>query len=98
MRNEPYVKQFDKNGVCTNPITSAKPYNTMFPNSSKRERNKKFKRGGGRKLDHMQLEVKKIGEQPVYQFTKVAENKFEVIKTEKVIPILKPKQIYHYEV
>lgn len=31
MRNEPYVKLYDANGICTNPLEKTYPSN-MFPN------------------------------------------------------------------
>ena len=34
MQNKPYVKQFDSNGVCINPITADKPYLTQFNTTS----------------------------------------------------------------
>jgi hypothetical protein len=40
--NEPYVKQYNKNGQITNPITPEKPHENFFPN--KAERNKKTRK------------------------------------------------------
>lgn len=35
MKNVPYIKQYDSNGICTNPIEKSYPSN-IFPNRSSR--------------------------------------------------------------
>ena len=43
MQNKPYVKQFDSNGVCINPITSEAPYLTQFNTTSYLRRLTRYK-------------------------------------------------------
>lgn len=47
MKNIPYVKSYDENGVLTNPITKSNPYVNRFPNrATRKKREPRFKGNG----------------------------------------------------
>lgn len=50
--NQPYIKEYDSNGMCTNPIRGT--YATQAPTRNRRARRKPFNRGENRCLDYLQ--------------------------------------------
>jgi len=91
--NKPYVKEYNEDGICTNPIKGS--YESPFPN--RRQRNTKVDKNANRKLDYVQWIPKllKTVQVPMFGQWTMIEGK-KILKTwEK--KIFAYKRIEHFE-
>lgn len=80
--NEPYVKQLDENGICTNPIRGGFTYQTRFPtlNRKARRSGKNFRPFNNKAFTACRRKIRQIVE-----FTRNEFGRYIPLKNQKVI-------------